>query len=51
LSDDDLNSLADILEPQDIINLVNGTDIAAVAGKFLRHPLFSLKIAKALLTT
>jgi len=50
LSDDDLNALVDILEPQDIINLVNGTDIAAVARKFLRHPLFSLKIAKALLT-
>ena len=50
LSDDDLNALVDILEPQDIINLVNGSDIAAVAAKFLRHPLFGLKIAKALLT-
>jgi digeranylgeranylglycerophospholipid reductase len=51
LKDDDLNSLIDILEPQDIINLANGSDIAAVARKLLRHPLFSLKIAKALLTT
>jgi digeranylgeranylglycerophospholipid reductase len=51
LNDDDLNALVDILEPQDIINLANGSDITAVARKFLRHPLFGLKIAKALLTT
>ncbi|MCW3987078.1 MAG: NAD(P)/FAD-dependent oxidoreductase [Candidatus Bathyarchaeota archaeon] len=51
LNDNDLNALADILEPQDIINLVNGSDIATVARKLLRHPLFSLKIAKTLLTT
>lgn len=51
LNDDDLNALVDILEPQDIINLANGSDITTVARKFLRHPLFSLKIAKALLTT
>ena len=51
LNDNDLNALADILEPQDIINLVNGSDIATVARKLLKHPLFSLKIAKTLLTT
>ena len=51
LNDDDLNALVDILEPQDIINLANGSDITAVARKFLRHPLFGLKIAKALLTS
>jgi digeranylgeranylglycerophospholipid reductase len=51
LNDNDLNALADILEPQDILNLVNGSDIATVARKLLRHPLFSLKIAKTLLTT
>ena len=50
LSDDDLNELADILEPQDILDLANGLDIARVGRKFLRHPLFSLKIAKALLS-
>jgi digeranylgeranylglycerophospholipid reductase len=50
LSDTDLNALVDLLAPQDIIDLANGVDIARVAGKFLRHPLFGLKIARALLT-
>lgn len=50
LSDEDLNELASIIEPQDVLDLANGMDITRVAGKFLRHPMFSLKIAKALLT-
>lgn len=50
LSDDDLNELASILVPQDVLDLANGSDIARVAGKFLKHPMFSLKIAKALLS-
>jgi digeranylgeranylglycerophospholipid reductase len=50
LSDEDLNELASIIEPQDVLDLANGIDIARVASKFLRHPMFSLKIAKALLT-
>jgi len=50
LSDEDLNELASIIEPQDVLDLANGVDIARVASKFLRHPMFSLKIAKALLT-
>lgn len=50
LSDDDLNKLANLLEPRDILDLANGTDIKRVGRKLLKHPLFGLKIAKALLT-
>lgn len=48
LSDEDLNQLADLLDSKDILDLANGFDIARVGRMFLRHPLFSLKIAKAL---
>ena len=51
LSDGDLNQLADLLDSKDILDLANGFDVARVARKFLRHPLFSLKIAKALTAT
>jgi len=46
LSDGDINKIADLLEPQDILDLANGTNIKRVRRKFLKHPLFSLKIAK-----
>jgi len=48
LGDDDLNMLAEVIDSEDILDLANGLDIARVSRKFLRHPLFSLKIAKAL---
>ena len=50
LDDSDLNRLADFLEPQDILDLANGLDLKRVGHKFLKHPWFSLKIAKAILT-
>ncbi|MBE0511810.1 NAD(P)/FAD-dependent oxidoreductase [Candidatus Bathyarchaeota archaeon] len=50
LNDSDLNNLASLLEPRDILDLANGTDIKRVGRKFLKHPLFGLKMAKALLT-
>lgn len=49
MNDDELNMLADILEPEDIINLANGENVAKVAMKLLRHPVFSIKLAKKLL--
>lgn len=49
LSDDELNELADLLDSKDILDLANGFDIARVGLRFLKHPLFSLKIAKALI--
>jgi len=50
LDDNDLNKLADLLEPQDILDLANGVNLARVGQKLMKHPLFSLKIAKVLLT-
>lgn len=50
LSDEELNQLAEILSPQDIVSLANGENVAHVATKLLKHPIFSIKIAKALLT-
>lgn len=49
LSDDELNELAEVLSPEDVVNLANGENVTAVALKLLKHPLFSVKIAKALL--
>jgi len=51
LDDEDLNKLAELLEPQDIIDLANGANISRVGRKFTRHPLLSLKVAKTLLTS
>lgn len=50
LSDDELNQLAEILDADDIVNLANGENIAKVAMKLLKHPVFSIKIAKILLS-
>jgi digeranylgeranylglycerophospholipid reductase len=50
LSDDELNQLADILSPEDVVNLANGENVASVAVKLLKHPLFSIKLARALLS-
>lgn len=50
LSDDDLNMLAEVLEPQDILDLANGNNIKRVALKLLKYPVLSLKVAKALLS-
>ncbi|MCC6003042.1 MAG: NAD(P)/FAD-dependent oxidoreductase [Thermofilum sp.] len=49
LSDEELNQLADILSPEDVVNLANGENIATVAIKLLKHPIFSIKLARALL--
>lgn len=50
LNDDELNQLAEIFDAEDIINLANGENIAKVAMKLLKHPIFSVKIAKILLS-
>jgi digeranylgeranylglycerophospholipid reductase len=51
LDDEDLNKLAELLTAQDVLDLANGANIARVGRKFLKHPLFSLKLATALLTS
>ncbi len=50
LSDDELNQLAEILSPEDVVNLANGENVMSVAVKLLKHPVFSIKLAKALLS-
>jgi len=50
LSDDELNQLADILTGEDIVNLANGENVAKVALKLLKHPVFSIKLARVLLS-
>jgi len=49
LSDEELNKLADILRPDDIVKLANGENVFSVARRLLRHPGLSYKLAKAIL--
>jgi digeranylgeranylglycerophospholipid reductase len=51
LEDEEFNKLAELLTQQDILDLANGGNITRVGRKFMKHPLFSLKLAKALLTS
>ncbi|MEM4467286.1 MAG: NAD(P)/FAD-dependent oxidoreductase, partial [Nitrososphaerota archaeon] len=50
LSDSELNMLAEILSDQDILDLANGLDIVRVAKKLASHPIFAIKLVKAILT-
>jgi len=50
LSDKELNELARILDPKDILDLANGENIVRVAAKLMRHPVFSVKIAARLMS-
>lgn len=50
LSDDDLNELAKVFSPEDIVNLANGLDIVAPAFKLLRHPVLAMKVGRKLLS-
>jgi len=49
LSDDELNSLADVLRPDDIVKLANGENVFSVARRLLRHPGISYKLARAII--
>lgn len=51
LTDEDLNLLAELLDSNDIVDLANGLDIARVGRRFLRHPIFGLKLATTLVTS
>ncbi|MEM3521683.1 MAG: NAD(P)/FAD-dependent oxidoreductase [Candidatus Bathyarchaeia archaeon] len=50
LSDEEFNMLANILKGQDIIDLANGLNPERVARMLFQHPIFSIKIAKLLLS-
>lgn len=49
MTDEDLNMLQSILDASDIIDLANGLDVKRVAMKLLSHPIFAIKLAKAIL--
>ncbi|MEM2910596.1 MAG: NAD(P)/FAD-dependent oxidoreductase [Nitrososphaerota archaeon] len=49
MTDEDLNLLQSILDASDILDLANGLDVKRVALKLLSHPIFAMKLAKALL--
>lgn len=49
MNDDELNLLAELLNDQDILDLANGLDVFRVARKLAAHPLFAIKLVKAIL--
>ena len=49
LSDEELNQLADILNPDDIVKLAKGEDLIGVAKRLLKKPGIAFKLAKAIL--
>ncbi|MCD6562965.1 MAG: NAD(P)/FAD-dependent oxidoreductase [Thermoproteales archaeon] len=50
LSDEELDKLAEILDPKDVLDLANGLNITRVAAKLMKYPVFSIKIASKLLS-
>jgi digeranylgeranylglycerophospholipid reductase len=49
MTDDELNLLQTLLDASDILDLANGLNVKRVATKLLTHPIFAIKLAKALL--
>lgn len=49
MSDDELNILADVLSDQDILDLANGLDVMRVARKLASHPIFAVKLVRAIM--
>ncbi|MEM3109278.1 MAG: NAD(P)/FAD-dependent oxidoreductase [Candidatus Bathyarchaeia archaeon] len=49
LSDEDLNTLASLVNGRDVVNLANGENLEGVAKKLMRHPTLALKVAYSLL--
>ncbi len=49
LNDKELNQLADVLKPDDIVRLANGENVRSVAMRLLKHPGIAYKLAKAVL--
>lgn len=50
LNDEDLNALAEILSPNDVVNLANGINVRSIALKLLQHPVLTVKFARRLLS-
>ncbi len=50
LSDEELNKLADVLEPDDIVKIANGEDVMGVVRRLLKAPGVAFKLAKAIVS-
>jgi 2,3-di-O-geranylgeranylglyceryl phosphate reductase (EC 1.3.99.-) len=50
LSDEDLDELAGILGPQDVVDLANGLNLRSVAAKLITHPRLAARVARALIS-
>lgn len=50
LSDDDLNKLADVLNPDDIVKIANGEDVLGVVRRLLKAPGIAYRLAKAIVS-
>ena len=49
LNDNDLNTLGELMNGEDVVDLANGLDMKRVASKLMRHPIVALKIASKLI--
>ncbi len=49
LSDEDLNTLADLIDGRDVVNLSSGEDFEGIIKKLLKHPVLAFKVAHKLL--
>ncbi len=50
LSDEELNKLADVLRPDDIVKIANGDDVLGVVRRLLKAPGVAYKLAKAIVS-
>jgi len=50
ISDEDFNTLAEVLDENDILDLANGYNVRRVAMKLLRHPILAGRIAASLMS-
>ena len=50
LSDEELNQLADVLKPDDIVKIANGEDVLGVVKRLLKAPGVAFKLARAIVS-
>jgi digeranylgeranylglycerophospholipid reductase len=50
LSDGELNTMAELLKGQDILDIANGMNLERAAKMIMKHPVLAMKVAKALIS-
>ena len=50
LSDGELNTMAELLKGQDILDIANGMNLERAAKMIMKHPVLAIKVAKALIS-